>query len=277
MMPLVSIVIPCYNQVEYIAETVNSAILQSYENIEVVLINDGSTDNTASIAKNISAQFGNVKYYEIPNGGVAKARNYGISVAKGEYILLLDSDDIIGEKYIEEAIAIFIKEPSTSLVYCNAKLFGASNANWNLPAYSFKELLRHNVIFISAVFPKQLWQESVGFRSNLRFEDWDFWLSILDENSKVHKLEPVHFHYRIRVSSRLQTTLKLNTNEELLKVFLNHQMKYTRNGYDPISLISDYQNIKESLAYILGNILLKPYNSGNWRQLYIKVKSKFSA
>ena len=94
MRKLVSVIIPAYNAAEFLRRTVDSAVNQTYENLEVIIVDDGSTDETAGIARDLVGKFQNVKYYYKPNGGVSSARNYGIAVARGDYVAFLDADDL---------------------------------------------------------------------------------------------------------------------------------------------------------------------------------------
>ena len=100
--PLVSIVIPCYNRAEFICEAIDSALSQSYPNIEVVVVNDGSTDDSHHI---ITAHYQNkIKYIQQKNSGASVARNSAIKASIGEWILTLDSDDCISPTYVEDAV-----------------------------------------------------------------------------------------------------------------------------------------------------------------------------
>ena len=97
---LVSIIIPVYNVEKYVSECVNSVLSQDYKNIEIVIINDGSTDNSLEICKRIADSDSRVKVYTKKNGGLSDARNVGIKLSKGEYLLFLDSDDYISRNCV---------------------------------------------------------------------------------------------------------------------------------------------------------------------------------
>ena len=101
--PLVSIVIPVYNGANFLAEAINSALNQTYDNLEILVINDGSNDQDAT--KKIAQRFGNkIRYYEKPNGGVSSALNYGIKKMHGEYFAWLSHDDLITKDHIEKLV-----------------------------------------------------------------------------------------------------------------------------------------------------------------------------
>jgi glycosyltransferase involved in cell wall biosynthesis len=104
---LVSIIVPCYNHAQFIIETLSSVLQSSYTNIEIIIVNDGSTDNSEEIALEFCQIHPNILYLNQKNSGPASARNHGIHNAKGKYILPLDADDIISIDYIEKAVHVF--------------------------------------------------------------------------------------------------------------------------------------------------------------------------
>lgn len=94
-MPLVSVIVPCYNQAHYLPEALNSVMMQTYSNWECIIVNDGSTDDTEQVAHGWEKKDGRFKYIKKENGGLSSARNAGLKVAAGEYIQLLDADDLL--------------------------------------------------------------------------------------------------------------------------------------------------------------------------------------
>ena len=115
---LVSIITPCYNGSDYIAETIESVMAQSYSNWEMIVVDDGSKDSTASIVQNYVEKDARIKLIRQKNKGSAAARNNGIKSAKGRYIALLDSDDVWMPEFLEKQIA-FMKEKNAVCVYCS--------------------------------------------------------------------------------------------------------------------------------------------------------------
>ena len=100
--PRVSIIIPVYNGANYMREAIDSALAQSYDNLEIIVVNDGSTDRSAAIAKEYAARDARIRVFDKENGGLSDARNYGIARARGEYIGFLDSDDWIEPEMISD-------------------------------------------------------------------------------------------------------------------------------------------------------------------------------
>ena len=99
--PLISVLMPVYNVKDYVAEAIDSILNQTYTNFELIIINDGSTDGSGSIAETYKAKDKRIKLYHIENGGIANARNLALSYAQGEFVTFVDSDDTVKEDYLE--------------------------------------------------------------------------------------------------------------------------------------------------------------------------------
>jgi glycosyltransferase involved in cell wall biosynthesis len=227
---LVSIIVPSYNHAIYLPGTLDSVLAQTYSNWECIIVNDGSSDNTEEIAKQYCRKDVRIKYVYQNNSGPAVARNTGIKKSAGDFILPLDSDDLISKDYLTEAVNIYKANPATKLVYCKAELFGDAAGLWELSKYSFDELLFGNMIFCTAMYKKSDYAKTIGYNPNMTegHEDWDFWLTLLKKDDLVYQIPKVHFYYRIRNNSRTKIG---NRNKELTekiywKIFSNHRDLY---------------------------------------------------
>lgn len=230
-MEKVSIIMPCYNDGAYIEESVASVQAQTYGNIELIIIDDGSNDaNTLQILEQL-AQTG-IKILHTDHLRPAGARNAGISVATGKYILPLDSDDTIEPSYVEQAVKEMEKDESVGVVYCHADLFGEESGPWQLKEYSLDNMLLDNVVFVTALFRKEDWETVGGFRTTMKhgMEDYDFWLSILELGREIRQLPDILFHYRIKPVSR--TTRFLDDAKKIQEtyrdIYENHPVFYER-------------------------------------------------
>ncbi len=114
-MPKVSVIIPVYNKEKYIADTLHSVLNQSFQDLEVIAVNDGSQDRSFEILRQIALQDDRLRIIDIPNGGVSHARNVGLEQAKGEWIQFLDADDRMDDRYLSQAIAIAEKQQADIL------------------------------------------------------------------------------------------------------------------------------------------------------------------
>lgn len=202
--PLVSVVVPCYNHGMFLEETVQSVQKSGWSNVEIIIVDDGSTDNSAAVSKRMVEQYSNVRYIYQENSGPSVARNKGIAAARGELILPLDADDLISAEYIGEAAKEFEKDPELKLVYCEAEKFGDKTGKWILDEYSPRKLAFRNMIFVSGIFKKSDWLEAGGYSEEIKvgYEDWEFWISLLKTGGKVIKLPITGFFYRIQANSR---------------------------------------------------------------------------
>ncbi len=228
--PMVTVVIPCYNQGAYLQATVDSVLKQTHSNIEIVVVNDGSDDeHTLSVFQILERQ--NVPVLHTANQGLAAARNNGINIARGEFILPLDADDLIGELYVEKAVAVFEKDPSIGIVYCKAKLFGAVETEWLLPPYSLEKMLFDNVIFCSALFRKADWEAVGGYDTAMVYgwEDYEFWLSLIELGRGVYQIPEIFFFYRVASDSMVRSKKRSEKVAMFKRIFERHQQLYADN------------------------------------------------
>ena len=199
----VSVVIPCFNAGEYLDEAVQSALAQTWQDLEVVIVDDGSTDpSTLDLLR--QARWPRTRIFHQANAGPAAARNRAVREAGGRYILPLDADDTIEPSYVEKAVAVLEARPNVGCVYCKARKFGAEQGPWNLPVYTLRELVIDNVIFVTSLYRKADWESVGGYNEKLRHgvEDYDFWVKIAHLGREVVQLDDYLFNYRIQESSR---------------------------------------------------------------------------
>jgi glycosyltransferase involved in cell wall biosynthesis len=202
-MSKVSIVIPCFNAGDHLVEAVQSALNQTYSDVEVIIVDDGSSDSlTLQLLDN--AAWPRTRVIRQPNRGPAAARNRAVQEAAGTYILPLDADDTIEPEYVTKAVAVLDARPEVGVVYCKASRFGAEQGPWNLPDYTLRELVIDNVIFVTALYRKADWQTVGGYNEKLRHgvEDYEFWVKIVHLGREVVQLRECLFNYRIQHKSR---------------------------------------------------------------------------
>ena len=246
-MKQISVVIPCYNQAPYIAETLQSVIAQSYKNLEIIIINDGSTDKSPEIVKSFEAKHKNIKVFNIENGGVSKARNLGIEKASNELIFLMDGDDTINEEYIEKLYAEFENDSETIISIGKAAYFGNHAGEWTFPKFTMKKMLHGNIIFCGLMFKKQDWERAGKFDENLKYrEDWDFFIRLSNLNpNKIKQVDYLGFNYRLTGNGR-DTNLKDHNLLQEINLYIYNKNKDLYFSYydDPISLIKEVETLK---------------------------------
>ena len=273
-MPKLSIIVPCYNQAQYLPEALISVIEQTFNDWECIIVNDGSTDNTEKITLDWCKKDERFRYLKKENGGLSSARNSGIVLAQGDYILPLDADDKIASTYAEKAIAILESNARFKIVYSDLHNFGDEHGIKIMEPFDIKYFLGINQIFCSAIYRKVDYNKTKGYSDELSrlggWEDWDFWLSILELaqpnfNDAVYKINEPLFFYRIRKDSMVKTLIK---DEKYFKIweriFLNHKELYTNYFENPIILnwrrnyyFEKYHDVLNSNAFKLGSFLVK--------------------
>ena len=228
-MKKVSIIIPCFNQGEWIKEAVESAVNQTYKNVEIVIINDGSTDNSEDVIHSLCKKYPDIVFInEKENHGVVYARNKAIQMTSAEYILPLDADDKIAPSYVEKAVKILEENPNIGIVYSRARIFGIKNKEWKLAEFSREDILYKNCIFSSVLFRKRDFEKIGGYKEYMKdgWEDWDLWLSFIEAGFEVHRIDEVLFFYRKYKQASRSDLLK---NKDLMlysNLFKNHLNLY---------------------------------------------------
>lgn len=232
-MKLVSVIMPCYNDGEYIRESIETVRKQTYPSIELIIIDDGSDDiQTRQIIEEIEME-GFATVLHIEHKGLSVARNTGIQAANGEYLYNLDSDDLIEPQLIEEAVKIMDESDRIGIVYSRGDCFGAYNGSWDLPEYSEEAILVDNMIPATALYRKADWKQAGGYKTSMKYglEDYDFWLSIIELGREVVRIPNVYLHYRIKsnsVTSRLLANLDW-LKESFHQIYNQHPALYEKH------------------------------------------------
>ena len=231
-MSKVSVVIPCYNQGEFIDEAIASVQHQTYPDYEIIVVNDGSTDEK-TLLRLESYNASNIKVIHTDNRGLPSARNTGIKHCAGKYILPLDADDKIATTYLEEASSILDTIPEVGIVYSNADLFGEKQGKFPIETFTIENMLILNVIFSCAMFRKDDWQQVGGYNPNMVYglEDWDFWLSLIELGRRPYKIDHTLFYYRIREGTMLGGLAndRIKRLQMLNQIYSNHKSLYESN------------------------------------------------
>jgi len=242
MKQLVSIIVPCYNQAQYLDEALQSVLDQTYSNWECIIVNDGSTDDTASIVKDWLTKDKRFCYLEQENNGVSNARNSGIARSEGEFILPLDADDFLSENYLEECLRK-IKNNNIKVVYGKGAFFGDQDGELPLLPASLENLLKQNCIHCSGLFRKKDWKLNNGYDANMihGFEDWEFWINILKRGGRALLVDQCVLNYRIKFFSR---STDVNSNVRKYEEMIDYIFKKHINLY---GFSSTYAVFREKL------------------------------
>ncbi|MDA1021540.1 MAG: glycosyltransferase [Cyanobacteria bacterium] len=238
-MPRVSVVVPSYNRGDYISETIESILAQTFADFELIVIDDGSTDDTESIVKAFADKDSRVKYFKQANSERAVARSYGMSLSEGEFVCLVDSDDTWYLHKLEKQVVVMDADPELACCYAAVdRMDMASNlvapAKRQLEGYSgniYEELLKRN--FIPSVTPiiRKKYIEMVGKQNTefIPYEDWDFWLRLARIGKFEHIKEPLG-SYRLHPGQSVQN-VKAHKIEEVTFKVLDANTPNTNEAY----------------------------------------------
>ncbi|RYJ37838.1 Glycosyl transferase family protein [Flavobacterium anhuiense] len=232
MNQILSIIVPSYNAEATLGATLESVVRQDFQDWEVIIVNDGSTDRTEEIALKWVSKDSRFKYFFKQNEGLGKARNFGIDKSKGKFILPLDSDNLLIKDFAKDAIAVFEKKQDVGVVYGDAEYFGERNGLWKVPQYNFKKMLVDNFIDACAIYRKELWQKVGGYDVNMPFqgnEDWEFWLALGAIDVSFYHLNKITFKYFVSKTSMIRSftsEMHYSNNDYIFKKYSNHYKKH---------------------------------------------------
>jgi len=225
MKPLVSVVLPTYNRADLMAEAITSVLSQTHSRLELIIADDGSTDNTEEVARSFSDK--RIVYLKLPHAGLpAPPRNRGIEASKGEFIAFLDSDDLWLESKIEKSLNGFVKAPDAGIICSNEYILlehaGKTTETYapkkgNEQVISFERLFMGNIISSSTAVVRRccfdkvgLFNESIGLRAT---EDYHMWLRIAAKFKVLYLDQPLGY-YRIHEGS-----IRLDQERSLVNLY----------------------------------------------------------
>lgn len=213
MKPLISIVIPFYDHVAYLAEAVESALLQTYQNIEIIVVDDASPacdarqllkdwlDNGLKHDKSKFDSFENrlaVIRTDV-NGGSAAAKNTGIAASKGDFIVPLDSDDKLDSRYVESVLAAYLEANAIDFefsgVFTWTQVFGLHNFV-HTPDCSMLDIMSGKPAPTTFLYARQMFDQLGGYNSSVYHDDDEFWLRALSQGHRFFRLEQPLYYYR---------------------------------------------------------------------------------
>lgn len=229
----VSVVIPCYNYAKYLKECVESVKSQTYPIHEIIVVNDGSPDNTSEVAESLG-----VVLIEKENGGLSSARNTGITLATGEYIMCLDADDKLVPAAIEEHMNL-MKDDMT-IAQCALMEFGERHVVMvPNPETNLRRILRSNTIFCNAMFSKKVWEAVGGFDESdiMRWgwEDYEFWVRCLEYGCVVRTSDFIALRYRVHGNNMTKMTTHPHWADLKKYIRDKHQHLYDKFGIAEIT------------------------------------------
>lgn len=264
---LISIVIPCYNDWQYVEQAVDSALNQTYLYKEVIVVDDGSNAKTKEILKQLEPKI--TKLITQENEGQSKARNVGIEASKGDYILVLDSDDYFEPSFCEKAV-LSLGKPEIKLVTSFVKKFNDFYSHDFYPnGGDLKDFLICNQAAAGSVmYRKQDFITAGGYDETMRFgfEDWEFYIRLLKNGGRAFIIPEFLFNYRTKENST--TTFANKIKYKLLYfIYEKHKDIYVLYFEDFVSHLLNriereekekFKNLQR-IEYRIGMTALKPF------------------
>lgn len=255
MIPELSIIIPCFNHGLFLTEALDSVkVIMESTSSEAIIVNDGSNETqTLSIFRELEEKGWRILHQE--NQGLATARNNGIKASVGKYILPLDSDNLLIDEYVIQALAILNKDRKVDIVYSDSLHFGDDEFYNKVGDFDPCKLISANYIDACAIYRKEVWSDLGGYDSKMPamgHEDWDFWIGALMKGKSFKYLPIPGFKYRVRNDSMLRSQSMKDGNKIRDYVFnkynklLFESIEFNYNPEDNV-FKSKYLNLKAQL------------------------------
>jgi glycosyltransferase involved in cell wall biosynthesis len=206
--PLLSVIVPCRNHGQYICDAIGSIEAQTFKGFEVIVVDDGSTDDeTLRVFDEL--RHSGFTVLKLDGVGLAEARNHGILAAKGKYICCLDADDMLEPTYFEKCLRLLESNPGITFVYSHLKTFGDTHEVRLAEPFNLRTLLYHNYINATAIFRRDAWQVVGGFDPLMEgYEDWEFWIRLGKSGRRGELIPEILFNYRRHGHSLLDRSRK---------------------------------------------------------------------
>lgn len=231
--PLVSVVVTCFNYGKYLGKCLDSIEAQTYRNVEVIVVDDASTDDSYTVA---TKHLGNpvrgvIIRLEENQGQPAPCRNHGISKSRGELVMCLDADDWIESTYIEECVRQFRKHPEAAIVYPGTQCWkedGETKADmFSAGPYSMETLLQSCIIVCASMYRREVWEATGGYKTNIRgSEDWNLWIEAAGLGYFGVPLPRQLFNYRRHADGIFESDVVPNFQAKCRQVVLNNSDLY---------------------------------------------------
>lgn len=238
--PLISVIITNYNYGQYITKAIKSILNQTYRNIELIIINDGSTDNSDKIIKELISKYPgrNIHYVTRENKGVVYTRNEGMKLAKGEYISYLDADDYFNRDYISKSYRI-AKESGADVVYPNWHYVDEwlGHPDTNFPEFSPELLQLQKLHCTPASLIKKSAIRNHRFEVEKVAEDWDFFIGLSLDGAKFKLAKDNYINYRIRRGTRGSRNDPRDDTEHFVDILTKYKNIYGDKVIDPKRLV----------------------------------------
>ncbi len=271
--PKVTVVIPCHNYGEYLRECVESVLWQTFTDWEIIIVNDGSTDDTHEIAQKIIHENlrHRIQYYRQECKGIVQPRNFGVSIAHGKYILALDADDLLAPNFLEKTVPMLDEKPGVAYVSTKALFFGISNKIWPRSQFSPMNLPVTNQQTNTTLFRKAMWDDLGGWDERMTegYVDWEFWIRATKKGWLGEQIDDCLFFYRRKGDSTVMAAKNKDPRLKLKIMALNPDIYQVdridendprlqkKNYIDPSFLRKDFRLPERKIAKEKSSMILR--------------------
>ena len=267
MIPKISVVVPCYNQGKFLSEALDSVLAQTLQEWECIVVDDGSTDNSADIAKAYCAKDNRIRYVYQENAGPSAARNKGVSLTSAPLVFFLDGDNVILSELLGLGVEHMEQHTDCILYYTKGEYFGSRHGEFILNYTSYRDLLVANSIDCLCIVRRTDFERVGGFDEGLfGYEDWEFFIRLLYHNDTIYKEPQILFKYRCNGSpSSVNYQAKARNDEKTMYIYNKHIEKYAEYYGTPFHVTHEYNRIAKELdgilaskTYKVGKMILAP-------------------
>lgn len=225
--PKVTVVIPSFNHGKYLREAVDSVLTHGGPEVEIIIVDDGSTDGSSTA---VAAQLQREGYQVLlqKNQGVAASRNNAIRLARGEFIIPLDADNRLLGPYFRDGVAILEANPTIGVVFGDARVIGEKSGTWVNHPMQLEEMLFENYIDTCTIIRKKMWEDVGGYDSNAPVptrQDWIFWLDCISKNWEFRYLPLFCFEYRFLETSEVRKYFRQLKKRLLITEYIFQKQK----------------------------------------------------
>jgi len=195
MTPAVTVLVPCHDQGEFVLEAVESALTSTFAPLEVIVVDDGSTDpQTLTVLDHLVCPRTTVVHQA--RRGLGEARNTGARLARGRYLLPLDADDTVEPTFVEKAYRLLEDDPGVAWIYTHVRFFGDADFVCRMEPFNFYHLLWDNLCCACALMRRRAFEDAGGYTTMEGYEDWDLWIALAKRGWCGRLLPEVLFNYR---------------------------------------------------------------------------------
>ncbi|TVM34468.1 hypothetical protein DQK91_07790 [Oceanidesulfovibrio marinus] len=241
----VSVVVPCHNYGKYLRECVESVLMQTFRDWELIIVNDGSTDNTSEVAAGLLRDYPDhsIRYIEQENRGIVQPRNRGVTLARGEYILPLDADDILSPEFLEKTVPVLDARDDLGYVSTKTLFFGSTNKIWPGEEFKWVNLLVTNQQTNTTLYRKAMWKDIGGYDERMihGYMDWEFWIRATRHGWVGEQIDEPLFFYRRKLDSVVMRAKKKDAaiKEQIVRL---HPDVYDASKLDAVRQEMDRSN-----------------------------------